>query len=102
MTKNLMRTKIPCVYILTNKSNKVLYTGVTSDLIKRVYEHKNHFVDGFTKRYNLNKLVFFEVHEVMEEAIKKEKRIKGWLRKKKIALIESKNPDWKDLYPDII
>ena len=85
------------VYILTNKNNTVLYTGVTSNIEKRVYEHKNKLVDGFTKRYNLNKLVFFEYTTDVKSAISREKQIKGWLRSKKIALIESVNPEWRDL-----
>ena len=90
------------VYILTNVHNKVLYTGVTSDLVKRVYEHKNKMVDGFTKKYNVHKLVHFEVSDGMMTAIEREKQIKGWLRKKKIALIESNNPEWKDLYDGLV
>ncbi len=84
------------VYIMTNFS-KTLYTGVTSDLEKRVYEHKNKAIDGFTKKYNITKLVFFEETNDVNAAITREKQIKGWLRKKKIALIESINPSWKDL-----
>jgi len=94
--------KIPCVYIMTNKSNSVLYTGVTSSLIKRVFEHKEHLVEGFTDRYNLDKLVYFEVLETMEEAIKREKQIKGWLRLKKLDLIRKTNPEWRDLYGEIV
>ena len=85
------------VYILTNRQNKVLYTGVTSDLTKRIYEHKNKLIDGFTKKYNTNKLVYFEVFDDMIEAITREKQIKGWLRSKKVALIENSNSGWKDL-----
>ena len=85
------------VYIMTNKSNTVLYTGVTSNLIKRVYEHKQKLVDGFTKKYNVTKLVYFEVFEDIENAITREKQIKGWLRNKKVILIESMNPEWEDL-----
>ena len=87
------------VYIMTNKS-KTLYTGVTSDLIKRVYLHKNHLINGFTKKYNITKLVYYEITNDVNTAIKREKQIKGWLRKKKIALIESMNPNWKDLSKD--
>jgi len=97
-----MREKQGYVYILTNVHNKVLYTGVTSDLVKRIYEHKNKMVDGFTKKYNVHKLVHFEVSDDMMTAIEREKQIKGWLRKKKIALIEKDNPEWKDLYESII
>ena len=85
------------VYIITNKSNRVLYTGVTNDLRKRVYEHKNKLIKGFTSRYNVDKLVFYDVCEDIESAILREKQIKGWLRRKKIALIESMNPEWRDL-----
>ena len=90
------------IYILTNSKNTVLYVGVTSDLIKRVYEHKNNFVEGFTKKYNLKKLVYFEVFEDIVSAITREKQIKGWLRIKKIALIEKANLSWDDLYPTIV
>ncbi len=86
------------VYILTNKNNNVLYTGVTNNLAKRIYEHKSKVVDGFTKKYNLNKLVYFEVHDEIYSAIEKEKIIKGWLRIKKINLINGFNPKWSDLY----
>ncbi len=89
------------VYILTNKLNTVLYAGVTNDLKKRVYEHKHKFIDGFTKKYNVNKLVYYEVFEDIVQAISREKQIKGWLRRKKIELINSMNPDWKDLYEDL-
>ena len=84
------------VYIMTNRS-KTLYTGVTNDLLRRVYEHKNKMVEGFTKKYNITKLVYYEDTNDVEEAIAREKQIKGWLRRKKIALIESMNPEWKDL-----
>lgn len=85
------------VYILTNKTNKVLYVGVTNSLLRRVYEHKQGHVEGFSKRYNLKKLVFSQDFTNPTDAITAEKRIKGWIRKKKIDLIESQNPDWKDL-----
>jgi len=93
--------KKPCVYILTNKRNGVLYTGVTSDLTKRIYEHKNNFVSGFTKKYNCKFLVFFEPHFTMETAIQREKQIKKGPRKRKVQLIETMNPEWKDLYESI-
>ena len=89
------------VYILTNKNNKVLYTGVTNDLLRRAYEHKIKMVEGFTKRYNVNKLVYFEHFTDINDAIAAEKKIKGWLRIKKINLIKSKNPTWKDLLPEL-
>lgn len=85
------------VYIMTNIANTVLYTGITSDLIRRVYEHKNKLVEGFTKKYNLTKLVYLEEFADVNDAIAAEKKIKGWLRIKKIKLIESKNPEWRDL-----
>lgn len=84
-------------YILINKSNNVLYTGITSNLIKRIYEHKNKLADGFTKKYNVNKLVHYEIFQDPENAIKREKTIKNLLRIKKIALIKSKNPEFKEL-----
>ena len=84
-------------YILTNFTNKVLYVGVTNDLIRRIYEHKNKLIKGFTQKYNLTKLVYFEEFSRIEDAIAAEKKIKGWLRFKKIKLIESVNPKWKDL-----
>ncbi|MDA3813425.1 MAG: GIY-YIG nuclease family protein [Candidatus Cloacimonetes bacterium] len=94
--------KYSYVYILSDVSNKILYTGVTSDLLKRVWEHKNHVVEGFTKRYNVTKLVYYEEGEDIYNAIFREKQIKGKLRKKKIALIEKVNPEWRDLYLDLI
>jgi len=84
------------VYIMTNKS-RTLYTGVTNDLERRVYEHKQKLVPGFTAKYNITRLVYFEVTQDVQAAITREKQIKGWLRSKKIALIESVNPEWKDL-----
>lgn len=90
----------PCVYIMTNKNNRVLYTGVTSNLFKRVAEHKDKLVPGFTMAYNVTKLVYYEEHNTMEEAIAREKQIKGGSRRKKIDLINSKNPGWKDLYEE--
>ena len=87
------------VYIMTNHS-KTLYTGVTNDLQRRVFEHKNKQVSGFTSRYNITKLVYFEISSSSYDAIRREKQIKGWLRSKKIALIESINPDWLDLSED--
>jgi len=84
------------VYIMTNRS-KTLYTGITNNLIRRVYEHKSKIIEGFTKKYNITKLVYFEETNDVQAAIKREKQIKGWLRKKKIELIEAANPEWKDL-----
>jgi len=87
------------VYIMTNKS-KTLYTGVTNDIERRVYEHKNKLLPGFTSRYNITKLVCYEEYGDIHLAIAREKQIKGWLRIKKIALIETTNPEWKDLSLD--
>ncbi len=84
------------VYIMTNKS-RTLYTGVTNDLMRRVYEHKNKLVSGFTSKYNIQFLVYYESTSSIYSALEREKQIKGWLRAKKIALIDSMNPDWKDL-----
>ena len=94
--------KRPAVYILASKRNCTLYIGVTSNLIKRIWEHKNNMVKGFTKRYNVHKLVWYELHESMESAIIREKRLKDWKRKWKLELIEKNNPDWKDLYRSIV
>jgi putative endonuclease len=85
-----------CIYILTNKS-KTLYTGVTSNLEKRIYEHKNKLVKGFTEKYKIDRLVYYEVAENAASAIEREKQIKGWIRKKKLDLIIAFNPEWKDL-----
>ena len=90
------------VYILTNKRNTVLYTGITSDLVKRVWEHKNKCVPGFTSKYNISKLVYFEVSEDIQAAINREKQLKGGSRQKKITLIKSQNPKWQDLYEHIL
>ena len=85
------------VYILTNKTNKVLYTGVTNNLYRRLYEHKNHLVDGFSSKYNITKLVYYEVSESIESAIEREKQIKAYRRDKKIALINELNSERKEL-----
>lgn len=85
------------VYIATNKNSTVLYTGITNNLFKRIYEHKNKLTAGFSSRYNINKVIYYEVFNSPEEAILAEKRIKGWTRKKKIDLIKIKNPEFKDL-----
>jgi len=84
------------VYILTNKS-RTLYIGVTGDLLQRLHQHRNKLVEGFTKRYNITELVYFEETSNVTEATAREKQLKGWLRAKKIALIEASNPEWKDL-----
>ncbi len=86
-----------CIYILTNRHNAVLYTGVTNDLKRRVYEHQMKLVKGFTNRYNVDKLVYFETTECVDSAIAREKQIKAGSRAKKIALIERMNPSWRDL-----
>ncbi len=85
------------VYILTTKNNHVMYIGVTNDLKRRVNEHKSKLIDGFTKKYNVDKLVYFEKTTGAMAAIKREKQLKGWSRSKKDALVSSMNPDWKDL-----
>ncbi|BBB15226.1 endo/excinuclease amino terminal domain protein [Candidatus Rickettsiella viridis] len=94
--------KQSAVYIITNKKHGTLYTGVTSLLVKRIYEHKEGIIDGFTKKYNCKLLVFYELHETMESAILREKQIKAGSRKKKLQLIENINPNWIDLYAEII
>jgi putative endonuclease len=86
------------VYILASKRNGTLYIGVTSNLIKRVYEHKKNLVDGFTKKYNIHKLVYYEITKDIESAISREKQLKKWNRKWKLKLIEKNNPEWRDLY----
>ena len=89
------------VYLLCSKRNGTLYTGVTSDLAKRIYEHRNNLVDGFTKKYNVHRLVWYEIHESAESAITREKQIKKWKRAWKLKLIEQTNPKWIDLYDNI-
>ena len=90
------------VYMLASKRNGTLYIGVTNDLIRRVYEHKQGLVEGFTKKYKVDRLVFFEDTNDVESAITREKRLKKWNRKWKIELIEKQNPEWKDLYEGIV
>lgn len=97
-----MRTRIPCVYLLASSMRGTLYLGVTSDLVQRVWQHKSHFVPGFSCQYRTDLLVWYELHESMESAILREKRMKGWKRAWKLELIESANPQWRDLYSDII
>lgn len=89
------------VYMVTNREDGTIYVGVTGNLVRRIYEHKTKPVAGFTKRYNLDKLVYFEVYESPVPAIQREKNIKHWRRDWKIALIEGENSDWRDLYPEI-
>jgi putative endonuclease len=90
------------VYILASKRNGTLYIGVTSDLVQRVWQHKNKSADGFTKKYNVRRLVYYEAHSEAENAIIREKQMKKWRRSWKIELIEERNPGWKDLYEDIL
>ena len=92
----------PCVYILASERNGTLYIGVTSDLVKRVWEHQSDFVEGFTKQYQVHTLVWYEVHGDMESAIVREKQLKEWKRQWKVELIEKSNPYWNDLYPTIV
>ena len=88
------------VYILTNKGNRVMYIGVTNDLERRVYEHKQELIEGFTKRYHVHKLVYFETTTDVRSAIEREKQLKGWRRARKNELVESMNPEWRDLSED--
>ena len=90
-----------CVYIMTNAHNTVLYTGVTNDLARRVYEHKSGLGSTFVKKYNVHKLVYYQIGEDIHSVIAREKQIKGGSRQKKIELINSQNPEWKDLYDEI-
>ena len=94
--------KQPCVYLLASKRNGTLYTGVTSNLLKRVWEHKNNLVKSFTRKYGVHTLVWYEMHDTMESAIQREKAVKNWERSWKIKTIEELNPRWEDLYPDLI
>jgi len=93
--------KTPCVYILASQKNGTIYAGVTSDLVKRCWEHKQELVEGFTKRYTIHNLVYFELHETMTDAIQREKQIKKWRRAWKLSLIEEHNPEWLDLSSEI-
>ena len=94
--------KQPAVYILASQRNGTLYIGVTSDLVQRVWQHKNDVFEGFTKEYVVHMLVWYELHEDMENAIIREKRLKKWNRDWKLRMIEEMNPNWKDLYDSII
>jgi len=91
-----------CVYILASGKNGTLYAGVTSDVIKRIYEHKHNLADGFTKKYCVHMLVYYEVHTDIREALAREKQLKKWNRCWKLRLIEQNNPDWTDLYCEIV
>lgn len=92
----------PCVCMMASQRNGTLYIGVTSNLIKRVWEHQTNIVEGFTKKYKVHTLVWYEIYETMNSAIQREKTLKKWRRKWKIRLIKSFNPDWKDLYEIIV
>ncbi len=94
--------KQPCVYILASRRNGTLYVGVTSNLVKRIWEHKNGLADGFTRRHDIHELVYFEQHLDMVTAIRREKQIKRWRRSWKLGLIEERNPYWHDLYETVI
>ncbi len=94
--------KLFCIYILASKKNGTLYIGVTSDLIKRTWQHKEGIADGFTKKYGVKRLVYYEQHDTAENAIRREKRLKSWKRQWKLELIEKFNPKWEDLYANIL
>jgi putative endonuclease len=94
--------KQPCVYMLASQRNGTLYIGVTSDLVRRVWEHKQDFVEGFTRKYGVHDLVWYEQHADMLEAIAREKALKEWKRAWKLELIEKMNPEWKDLYEGLV
>ncbi len=97
-----MPERLPCVYILATQRNGTLYIGVTSNLPQRVWQHREGLVDGFTKRYGVHSLVWYEVHSTMEVAIQREKQLKVWKRAWKVRLIEEFNPEWRDLYDEIL
>lgn len=92
----------PCVYMMGSSRNGTLYIGVTSDLVKRTWQHKNEVIEGFTEKYSVHLLVWYEVHENMESAISREKALKKWNRIWKLRLIEQFNPEWQDLYEQLI
>ncbi len=94
--------KQPCVYLLASRPHGTLYVGVTSDLVKRVWQHKNNWVEGFSSQYHVHTLVWFEQHATMENAITREKQLKAGNRSRKIALIEASNPNWLDLYDGLL
>ena len=97
-----MNIKQPVVYILASKKKGTLYVGVTSNLVKRIWEHKNNIVEGFTKKYSVHNLVWYELHDSMISALNREKTIKNWKREWKITRIEESNPQWDDLYKSIL
>ena len=92
----------PCVYMLASKRNGTLYTGVSSNLLKRIWEHKNNLVEGFTNKYGVHTLVWYELHNTMDSAIQREKAIKNWKRAWKVKVIEKMNSHWHDLYSDLL
>ena len=94
--------KQPAVYLLANKRNGTLYTGVTSDLVRRVWEHRNNLSPGFCRKYAVKRLVYYELHATMQDAIAREKRLKRWSRRWKLRLIEEGNPGWRDLWWEIV
>ena len=94
--------KQPYVYLLASHCNGTLYVGVTSNLIARVWQHREHLADGFSRRYNVDCLVWYEAHPTMDSAIQREKRIKKWNRAWKVRLVDDMNPSWRDLWPDIV
>ena len=96
-----MQTKVPCVHILASQRNGTLYVGVTSDLVQRVWQHREGFCQGFTRKYGAHRLVWYEVHDSMETAINREKALKKWNRPWKLRLIEESNPQWADLYDQL-
>ena len=98
----MKKEKKAFVYIMASKRNGTIYIGVTSDLIHRVWQHKNNEIEGFTKKYKVHKLIYFEQHNNIRSAIEREKQIKKWIRKWKLDLIENKNSEWKDLYGEIV
>jgi putative endonuclease len=98
----MKREKQYYIYVLTNRTNRILYIGVTSDLARRIFEHKKKLVDGFSKKYNLNKLVYYEMTNDVNSAIRREKQLKNWHRDWKINLINQFNPEWKDLTDEFI
>jgi putative endonuclease len=98
----LFRERMPCVYILASSRDGTLYIGVTSDLLSRMRNHKQGAIPGFTKRYRVDRLVYFELHPTMDHAIRRENQIKKWYRAWKIALIEAGNPEWRDLSPGVL
>ena len=102
VSRKRLAARIPCVYILASKRNGTLYIGVTSDLVRRVWEHRNDLVAGFSQRYRTHLLVWFERHETMESAIVRERRLEEWKRAWKLELIEEENPVWRDLYREIL